>query len=68
MIKKCENHVAYGEIDENTAKKLFKKYVPKILNEAVIKDDYKLVYKKLLQLSNGYIVEQCFASVVRRFE
>ncbi|MCL5423949.1 MAG: uL30 family ribosomal protein [Candidatus Marsarchaeota archaeon] len=28
MIKKCENHVAYGEIDESTAKKLFKKYVP----------------------------------------
>lgn len=36
MLKKCENHVAYGEINDVCAKKLLAKYLPDINAEDIL--------------------------------
>lgn len=38
MIKKCQNHVAYGEIDEETLSKLLAKHLPELNAKDVMKN------------------------------
>ncbi|MGI0134555.1 MAG: uL30 family ribosomal protein, partial [Candidatus Micrarchaeaceae archaeon] len=46
MLNKCHNHVAYGEIDEETLSKLLAKYAPDVKAKDVLDGKYDMAKLK----------------------